>query len=72
LAIKFDGDTEYTGNLTVGHSGILNLFDNYKINDIKFVGLRMTKTDFNRQGYLDPWEYVLDDSAVYEENIDEA
>lgn len=64
---EIDGNTN---DYVVGRTGIYNLVDNYPISSLTILGKRMVRTDILRQPFLDDWEYVLDDSALPNEEKD--
>lgn len=55
--IKYKGDNEYKDYL-IGETGILNMLRDVQVEDLCFLGKRMTKVDASRQKYLEKWEYV--------------
>ena len=65
--IKYKGDKEYN-IYEVGHSGILNLPD-FRVDDIKFLGVRMVVVPEERAKYLESWEYVIVDKDTVYPNI---
>ena len=57
--IKYYRDDDYNDYL-VGGTGVLHMIKNVPVQDMCFMGRRMTQKDFSRQRFLDDWEYVLD------------
>lgn len=55
--IKYRNGSDYTEYL-VGQSGILNMFQDYQVIDMCFLGKRMVKQPIERQKYLAEHEYV--------------
>ena len=61
--IKYVDDDTYQ-EYEVGHSGVLNLNPNFRVEDICFTGVRMTVMPIDRAPYLNPWECVLVDPHI--------
>ena len=66
--IQYYKDDEYNDYL-VGGTGVLHMIKNVPVQDMCFMGRRMSQKDFSRQRFLDDWEYVLD-SSEYASSID--
>lgn len=56
--IQYKGETEFNDYL-VGFTGMLHLQENYPVQDMCFLGRRMTRVNSNQEGFTEPWEYVL-------------
>ena len=63
VGISFSKQDSGNDYITVGRTGILNLSNNYNIEDLHFLGKRMVKAPKEKQPYLDEWEFVYDISA---------
>ena len=57
--IRYYRDDNYNDYL-VGGTGVLHMIKNVPVQDMCFMGRRMTQKDFSRQEYLDDWEFVVD------------
>lgn len=66
--IQYYKEDEYNDYL-VGGTGVLHMIKNVPVQDMCFMGRRMSQKDFSRQRFLDDWEYVLD-SSEYTSYID--
>ena len=66
--IQYYKEDEYNDYL-VGGTGVLHMIKNVPVQDMCFMGRRMSQKDFSRQRFLDDWEYVLD-SREYTSSID--
>lgn len=65
INIQYEGeDFRDSETILVGRTGVLSLFDNTPIQNIKFLGKRMFEADASRAKYLDDWEYVLSDTII--------
>lgn len=62
---KDDEPKEYV----VGETGVYHMLQDMKVQDLCFIGRRMSQAGKERQGYLEEWEYVLD-TSVEEEGYD--
>ena len=71
LGIKFTGLDHSKDNLIVSRSGVLNLETDYPTEAITILGKRMVQVPKDRQGFLDEWEYVLDDSVFNDSSEDQ-
>lgn len=69
MRILYHKEKEYQEYM-VGMTGMLNLLKDYKVDNICFIGVRMTKKDKKRQPYLKPYEYVLDTKTHYDSTDD--
>lgn len=67
--IRYRNETKYN-KYVVGRTGVLHLLKDIPIDNIYFAGLFMVEQDFQRQDYLQPWEYVIDDDNYFAE-VDE-
>lgn len=55
--IKYKGETDYKDYL-IGETGVLYMLKDVQVEDMCFLGKRMTKVSPERQKYLEKWEYV--------------
>lgn len=61
--IQYYKDDDYN-NYVVGGTGVLHMTKNAPVQDMCFLGRRMTKKPVSQQRFLDDWEYVLDNSMT--------
>lgn len=69
LTLRGHGDTE-SQTYVCGRTGVYNLMTSFPMDVARIEGRRMTKAAPSRAGYLDEWEYVLDNSANAEDSAD--
>jgi hypothetical protein len=62
-SIKYNGADTYTDYL-IGSTGVLHMIKGFDIQDLKFLGKRMTIVDKSRQPYLKEWECVYDGAKL--------
>ena len=55
--------------LEAGLSGVLNLLTTVPTQDLRFMGRRMHKVDFNRQRFAEDWEYCEDPTGQQYANM---
>lgn len=57
IKLAYKNDLEYR-DYQIGESGVFNLIKDFKIQDLCFLGRRMTKVGMERKDFLTDWEYV--------------
>lgn len=68
--IQYYKEDDYN-DYVVGGTGVLHMIKNVPVQDMCFVGRRMTPKPLSRQRFLDDWEYVIDDNSQIYGSIDE-
>lgn len=65
--IQYYKDDDYN-DYVVGETGVLHLLKNFSIQDMCFLGRRMKKRAYDRQPFLEEWEFVLDSESGEEDS----
>lgn len=60
--IRYYKENDYT-SVIVGPTGMLNLMNDYPVQELCFLGRRMVRRDASRADFLKEYEFVLDKSA---------
>lgn len=68
--IQYYKEDDYNDYI-VGGTGVLHMIKTVPVQDMCFVGRRMTPKPLSRQRFLDDWEYVTDDNSQTYDSIDE-
>lgn len=70
VKIMYQGSVDWV-TAEIGITGRLNLLKNVNINNIQFVGRRLSEIPIENLSFANEWEYCVDDSVYYSiENIE--
>lgn len=64
--LQYYKEDEYH-DYTVGETGVLHLLKNVAVQDMCFVGRKMSEQSKEKQDFLEEWEYVLDENSYESE-----